>query len=214
MRAEQIEAGAYEGPEGPEFVDSTAPLEPERKPLFKMPNIREDLRALPSVFRSRRMLWVPLLLLIGGLGIVMAYPGLSPDTQGLASYYIQFFFAPPALFTFFMAGFFAPRASYLVGAVYGLIAGVFWAVAFSGVLPNTVPTTGAPVDPLMSTFASLGYGLLFGTLAGGLAGWYRDFLRGIQERGKARRAVKEVDERAKRREERQEARRTAKRPTS
>jgi hypothetical protein len=192
--------------------------EPERKPLFRMPNIRDDIRALPSIFRSRRIIFLPLVLLAVGLAAVLAYPGLSPDIQVYAGYYIQFFFAPPALFTFFLAGFFAPRASYLVGAIYGLIAGVLWAIAFTGLVgATTPPPTDQPVqavDPLSTAAFSLGYGLIYGTLAAALAAWYRDFLRGIQQRGQQRRAQREVDERARRREQRQEARKVAKqRPT-
>ena len=208
-----------DGEEGPDFVDATAPPAPERKPLFTMPNIREDLRALPSVIRSRPILFLPLALLLGGLAIFLALPGLSPDIAGIAGYYIQFFFAPPALFTFFIAGFFAPRASYMIGFIYGLIAAVVWSVAIlvvgrSAVIDPAAPASSAPLDTPAVILNMLVIGVLYGTLAGALAGWYREFLRGIQERGKARRAVKEVDERARRREERAEARKVAKRPTS
>jgi len=212
-------AEEFDGVEGPDYIDATAPPAPERKPLFKMPNIREDVRALPSIIRSRPILFLPLVLLVGGLGIFLALPGLSPEIAGIAGYYIQFFFAPPALFTFFIAGFFAPRASYLVGFIYGLIAAVVWSIAIlavgrSAVLDPAAPVSTAPLDTPMVLLNMLVIGVLYGTLAGALAGWYREFLRGIQERGKARRAVKEVDERARRRDERAEARRVAKRPTS
>ncbi|MEX2546877.1 MAG: hypothetical protein WD830_03715, partial [Chloroflexota bacterium] len=42
--------------EGPDYIDSTSPAEPARKPLFKMPNIREDLRVLPGMVRSKPIL--------------------------------------------------------------------------------------------------------------------------------------------------------------
>ena len=218
MRAQLVAEAAEEEAQ---LEDDAAPesSEPERKPLFRMPNIREDLRALPSILGSRRILLLPLALLVIGFLGVLVYPGLSADLQVFAGYYVQFFFAPPALFTFFLAGFFAPRASYLVGATYGLVAGVFWAVAFAWLsVVVAPPTPDQPVqstDPVMGTVVALAYGLLYGTLAAALAAWYRDFLRGIQERGKQRRAEREVDERARRREERQEARKLAKqRPTS
>lgn len=219
LRADQVDGAEIEGDEGPDFVDSAAPPEPVRKPLFKMPNIREDLRALPSIIRSRPILFLPLVLLLVGLGIFLVLPGLAPDIAGIAGYYIQFFFAPPALFTFFIAGFFAPRASYLIGFIYGLIAAVVWSIAIlvvgrSAVIDPAAPQSTTPLDTPMVILNMLVIGVLYGTLAGALAGWYREFLRGIQERGKARRAVKEVDERARRREERAEARRVAKRPTS
>jgi hypothetical protein len=184
--------------------------QPERRPLFKLPNVREDVRALPSILLSRRMLWLPPVLLVIGLALLLVGGALSPDVQNLVFYYIQFFFLPPALFTFFLAGFFAPRASYLVGLTYGLLAGVLW---FIGYVPVTaVPDVGSFVGSLLLTVA---WGATWGTLAAAFAGWYRDFLRGMQERGKQRRATREVDERTRRREERQEARKLAKqRPTT
>jgi hypothetical protein len=206
---------AAEDEEDEELGEATAQPEAPRQPMFKMPNIRADLVALPSIFRSRRMLWLPLVLLLVGMGITLALPGLSPEVAVFAGYYIQFFFAPPALFTFFIAGFFAPRASYLVGLVYGLLAGVVWAiVVLTGPPLPTVDPAVPQLTPVMLVINYVVIGALYGTLAAALAAWYRDFLRGMQERGRTRRAVKEVDERARRREQRQEARRTAKqRPT-
>ena len=200
-----------------EYAVSTGQSDrPERKPLFKMPNIREDIRLLPSIVRSKPILLLPLLLFLIGLGVFIALPGLPVDIQGVAGYYIQFFFAPPALFTFFIAGFFAPRASYLIGFIYGLLAGVIWSIAIVtvGNVQASEPATATADLPVVIANMML-IGILYGTLAASLASWYRDFLRGMQERGKQRRADKEVDERAKRAQERQEARKLAKqRPSS
>jgi hypothetical protein len=213
-RAQLAAAPEVEDPTEDVAEPSAAPA--ERKPMFKMPNIREDLRALPSILTSRRLVFLPLALLVIGFIVILVYPGLSPDIQVFASYYLQFFYVPPALFTFFLAGFFAPRASYLVGALYGLIAGVMWAVEFGGFIGPATTPTGEPttVDPVATSVVALFYGLVYGTIAAALAAWYRDFLRGIQERGRQRRAERELTERSRRRDERQEARKLAKqRPT-
>jgi len=215
----RAELAAEEGLEDEELeyaVSTGQSEEPARKPLFKMPNIREDLRLLPSIIRSKPILFLPLVLFLVGLGIFMALPGLSPEIAGIAGYYIQFFFAPPALFTFFIAGFFAPRASYLIGFIYGLIAGVVWTLAVLAVGTQVDPAVapGTVIDPPVLFLNMMVIGILYGTLAAALASWYREFLRGMQERGKARRAVKEVDERTRRREQRAEARKVAKRQTS
>jgi hypothetical protein len=195
------------------------PADPqERKPLFKMPDILGDLRTLPESFRTKPILLLPALLFVIGLALFAILPGLSPDIQTIASYYIQFFFAPPALFTFFIAGFFAPRAAYLIGFLYGLFAAVIWSIALIALSSTANPVTdpsAVPADPVMLVLNMLVIGVLYGTFAAALASWYRGFLRGIQERGAERRAQREVDERAKRRDERQEARKVAKqRPTS
>jgi hypothetical protein len=212
---ETIRAEAAEPENGEELEESAEQTaQPERRPLFRMPNLREDIRALPTMFRTRRLLWAPLLLLIGGLVGVLLYPGLSPEIGSIVGFYIQFFFLPPALFTFFIAGFVAPRASYLVGFIYGVI----WAILFGAgylAVGNTVQSTDAPIntspaDPVAVFGQLLPLGILYGTLAAAFAAWYRDFLRQMQARGRDRRAEQEAKERAKRREERQEARRTAK----
>lgn len=209
LRSEVLEADEAEDQD----LAADQPAAPTARPrLFRMPNVRADLRALPQMFRSRRLLWAPLLLLVGGLVVTLALPGLPAQIGSIADLYIQFFFVPPALFTFFIAGFLAPRASYLVGLLYGLIAGGMWGAIILGPGMATSITTGTPttVEPLVVIFNMLLIGSLYGTLAAAFAAWYRDFLRGMQERGKTRRAEQEAKERLKRRDERQEARRVAK----
>lgn len=209
MRAELVEAE----------VDDVQPGEPEavaeRPRLFRMPDLRADLLALPSILRSRRLLWLPLLLLLVGLILELVLRGLPTELGELAVLYNQFLFYPPALFVFFIAGFVAPRASYLIGFVYGLIAGVLWTLAAVAVASALGLSTDVGAGEVGSVLAQMVIsGVVYGTLAAAFAAWYRDFLRGMQERGKARRAEQEAKERAKRREERQEGRRVAKRPTS
>ena len=218
IRAEQ--RADYLAATAPDMTDEadleasgSAEVPTERKPMFKMPNFRADIRGLPGMFRSKPVLFLPLVILIIGFGIFLALPGLSPDTASFAGLYIQFFWAPPALFTFFIAGFFAPRAAYLVGFIYGVIAGLMWgsAVLLVGSVDSStgIPTATA-VEPVPIVLNMLVVGMLYGTLAAALASWYREFLRGIQERGRAKRADREVEEREKRRLERQEARKLAK----
>lgn len=212
QRAELLEDEAAE--EQQETVEG----EPAPRPqLFKMPNVREDVRALPQILTSRRLLVVPLLLLVVGFVVTLVSAGLAPEARAIADLYIQFFFIPPALFTFFIAGFVAPRASYLVGLIYGLIAGAMWSAVI--LISGAAITTGDPgaavvLDPGTVIPQMMVVGALYGTLAAAFAAWYRDFLRGMQERGRARRAEQESKARAKRRDERHESRRVAKRGTS
>jgi hypothetical protein len=207
-----------------EPLDSAATVDTnpaERKPLFKLPNIREDIKLLPTIFRTKRIVYLPLLMLLVGLPlfVLLQRNQLAPEVATIAYYYVQFFFAPPALFTFFLAGFFVPKGAYLVGFIYGVIAGIIWSIGFVLIGPDqltdpTNPTTATP-DMVAVVGTAFLYGILYGTLAAALASWYRSFLQGMQERGKQRRQEREVDERAKRAAQRQEARKIAKqRPTS
>ena len=205
--------------ESPETTQAEVAEQP-RKPLFKLPDFRADIRALPQVFMSRRLMWLPLVLLGVGFVLMLITPGLSTEIQGITVLFLQFFFVPPALFTFFIAGFVSPRASYLVGLIYGLLAGLLWSIIL--LVSDTDLTTGDPTvaptltpeDPASVVSQMLVIGALYGTLAAAFAAWYRDFLRQMQSRGQQRRADQEAKLRDRRRTERQESRKQAKRPTN
>lgn len=183
-----------------------------RPATFKMPNFREDIRALPSVFRARRLVWLPFGLVLVGFVLALLIYGLPAEQQTWVALYLQLFFIPQGLFAYFIAGFIAPRASYLVGGLVGLMSGALYGIALVATLP-----AGAEIafsDAASSVASYTVSGVVLGTFAGGFAAWYRGFLRQMQENGRQRRADQEAKERAKRRAERQEARRVVKqRPT-
>jgi hypothetical protein len=165
---------------------------------------------MPEVFRTKRLVYLPLVLLLVGLPLWIYGNQLAPEVASIAGYYLQFFWLPPALFTFFLAGFWVPRGAYIVGFIYGLIAALIWSAGFAISPPD--PSNPTALTPLLAS--TVLYGVLYGTLAAALASWYRGFLQQMSERGRERRAQREVDERAKRAAERQEARKLAKqRPT-
>jgi hypothetical protein len=190
-----------------EATPAPPPAEEPRKPLFSPPNIREDIRLLPQMFMTRRLLWVPVLMLLAGFVLAYFYytEAVPPDLQWPVEMYIQLFFFPQALFTFFLGGFLAPRASYLVGFLLGLFNGLLWVVLVMGLGVQVAPDV--PNDVLASNFVMIG--VLYGTLAAAFAAWYRNFLRQMQERGKQRRAEREAQERIKQREARRATRRGA-----
>ena len=217
LRAEQLEDETID-----EEVTAAEPVAtPERPRMFRIPNFREDIRALPGIFMTRRLVWLPLLILLVGFGIVLVLPAMPASIASIGDLYLQFFFVPPALFTFFIAGYVAPRASYMIGFLYGAFASVLWSIVILGpgggltTTGTTTETASATTNPLLIVFNMLIIGALYGTLAGAFAAWYRDFLRGMRDRGQQRRSEQEAKERARRRDERQESRRVAKgRPTS
>ena len=102
--------------------------------------------------------------------------------------------------TYFIAGFLAPRASYLVGGLLGLIDGALLPI---GLLLTSPPASDVlRIDALSGIGSYAVTGALFGGIAGWFAGWYRDFLRGMQGRGRSKTRQQGAGERAKRREER------------
>lgn len=184
-----------------------------RPSMFKMPDVRADLRALPSVFRARKLVWVPFLLVLVGFFLALVIYAIPADLQPWVAMYLQFFFVPQGLFAYFIAGFVAPRGSYLVGGMLGIMSGALYGIALVATLPpdaDVLIRAEAQSVAMSSPFT----GAILGTFAGGFAAWYRNFLRGMQKSGQQRRADREAQERAKRREQRQESRKVFKQRSS
>ena len=193
--------------------ESSAPTTPVTRPnMFALPNFREDIRTLPSVFRTRRLVWLPFGLVLIGFVLALLIYAMPEDMQTWVALYLQFFFVPQGLFAYFIAGFLAPRASYLVGGLLGVLSGALYGIAILATQPvgTNIDFSQAAASVASYTFT----GVVLGTFAGGFAAWYRNFLRQMQDNGRQRRADQEAKERAKRRDVRQEARRVSKqRPT-
>ncbi len=198
-----------------EAVETMA--EPAPRPsMFRMPNIREDLRILPEMFRTRRLLWLPfILLLVTFVAALLWIQGVLPTDLGwLVSLAVELLLRPTGLFIFFIGGFLAPRASYLVGAILGLIDGILWAalgflvpgstVGVDGTVQSTSPITLA--DAVVFVMVAV----VVGILAASFAAWYRNFLRSSQERARQNRVAREQERAAKAKADAKAARQTAK----
>jgi hypothetical protein len=209
----QREADAHATAEEPEAADSQQ-AEPEQRPsLFQPPRFREDLRLLPRILVSRRLMIVPPLIMLVGFVLTLIGDQLADDAAGMADLYVQLLFLPPALLTYFLAGFIVERASYLIGFLLGLLSAVLWSILIFGwglaAVGFVVPDEARVPFALQYAFFSL----VWGPLGAAFAAWYRDFLRRMQARGRARRAEQEAKERERRRQQRHEDRRSLKRPT-
>jgi hypothetical protein len=213
-----------DGADPNELDDGPEPTEPVSAPapsggiagMFSRPHVREDIRALPGMFRAKRTLWLPFAILIvtavlfGSLEV-----GLLPtDAATIVAILAQLVLYPTALFVPFIAGFLAPRASYLIGFLVGLVQAILVSLlnvlaatsATGSVIPPSSTTAGATspdlAGNLIPTFLVC---LLFGTVAAAFASWYRNFLRNSQQRAQANRIVREkaAREKAKDREREQ-----------
>lgn len=132
---------------------------------------REDLAALPSLV-THKALWLPVLITIASTVAVVATGGQDTVTALLFAYFVQ----TPALGGVFLAGFLAPRASWLLGAIVGVIA----AVGYVAVL-TMVPSALAPAAPDSAVIGSVAISAFFlspvmGALFASGAAWYRRFL--------------------------------------
>jgi len=133
--------------------------------------VREDLAALPSLFRHRS-LWLPILATVASTVAVVVTQGEDAITPFLFAYFVQ----TPALGGVFLAGFLAPRASWLLGAIVGVVAagGYVAVVAF-------VPSSISPTAPDAAKIGDIAIGAfiaspIMGALFASLAAWYRRFL--------------------------------------
>ena len=181
---------------------------------FAMPDVVADIKALPQVFR-KPLVWVPFGMLVLAFVLVLlivdeALPeGAVGDIAGL---YVSLTLPPTSLFVFFIGGFVATRASYLVGAILGafdaLLLTILYVMAPSlssnTQLQNTGLTAtqeqGATVT-LESLLPLWGIAILVGILAAAFAAWYKRFLRSSQERAKVNRALREQEQAKKAKEQ-------------
>jgi hypothetical protein len=148
---------------------------------FRPIDLRGDLRALPQLLRHPAFL-VPVIL----SGLSVALVPLVGSNAATATLYQYFSYSTP-LGTAFIAGFFAPRASYLLGILTALASVAFQAIAFSngsfgGLLVGAVdPTTKAPIAPRDVATTILSQALFIGVpwcaFFASAAAWYRRFLR-------------------------------------
>ena len=152
--------------------------------------IREDLRLLPTLLRSRAFLAAIGLVLVGAIG-AFAFPGYT----GSAFAWELLVWPGSALAPQLVAGFFAPRASYILGFLVGLAQGIVFTIfltTFSSRLGTTLPSDQV-TNLLTTSFVS---GPVLGTLFASAAAWYRRFLalssprRQPQSRGSGRPAAK------------------------
>ena len=153
---------------GPARVGFVAAFRQSIRPL----NVREDLVTFPAVATRSKAVWVPVLVTIAS-AVATAAAGVDNFLTGLLFTYFVVF---PAIGGVFIGGFLAPRASWLVGIVVGLVSAICYVVlGVSGQLPEpfaeqfTLNAAGASVSafvysPIMGAFFAAG------------AAWYRRFL--------------------------------------
>ena len=194
--------------------DTAAAAEPQSRPAFALPNIRQDLAALPQILLTR-WLWIPFaMLLVSFVLVLMLDAGALPagTAQDLSGLYVSLTLPPTSLFVFFIGGFLAPRAAYLVGALLGAFDALLYTLlfllvpdAFSGDQLQEAglasgQTAGQPLT--LSNLAPLwGIAIVVGILAAAFAAWYRRFLRSSQERARANRAMREQEQARKAKEQ-------------
>lgn len=146
---------------------------------FRPLDLRGDLRALPQLLRHWSF-FVPVIL--SGLAVALVpLVGLNPMTSA----FFQYFSFTAPLGSSFLAGFFAPRASYLVGMLAALASVGFQFVAYSvgpfgGLFQDFKDAAGNPITEAAAKQLVLSQALTVGIPSAALfaaaAAWYKRFL--------------------------------------
>lgn len=147
---------------------------------FHSPNLRADVAALPQLLRH----WSFLLpVVLTGLSVALM-PILGVGSLTLTFY--QYFSATMPFGSVFLAGFFAPRASYLLGILIAVASVLFQVLAFNvgslgGYLDLFVdPVTNQPLPRDQAARVIIEGAIYLGIPASALfaaaAAWYRRFL--------------------------------------
>ena len=140
---------------------------------FRPLNIREDLASLPWIATRTPALWAPLALTIAST-VVTAVAG---SNEFVASIIFTYFVMFPALGSVFIGGFLAPRASWLVGLIVGVVSATCYvALGFAKLLPGPFQAT-FDLSPQEAVTMSFVTSISFGAFLGAAAAWYRRFLR-------------------------------------
>jgi hypothetical protein len=109
---------------------------------FRPPNVGADLAALPQLLRHRSV-WLPALISIGTTAVLLTTRG----SDGISLLVYQYFVLTPPIGAIFLSGFLAPRASYITGAIAGLVGAACLAVLVAAFPAGNL---GGPAAPAAS----------------------------------------------------------------
>jgi hypothetical protein len=140
---------------------------------FRPMNVRDDVASVPWLALHTKALWVPLLITIAATVYVIVTKGQDVIAQFGFVYFIQ----TPAIGGVFIAGFLAPRAAWLMGAIVGFVSAACYSllvIGFASTLaPADQPTTAEAQNVALSAFL---LSPILGAFFAAAAAWYRRFL--------------------------------------
>lgn len=143
-------------------------------------NLRDDLRSIPFLVLHTRAIWAPSLITIVSAVAFIVTHGSDFLTQFGFAYFVQ----TPAIGSVFLAGFLAPRASWLAGLIVGLVA----AIAYSGVIAVVALGTSEAAAAQQAMASAFILSPVMGALFAAAAAWYRRFLQ-LSNPNRGRRAA-------------------------
>jgi hypothetical protein len=160
-------AAAGQGVGAPERPAPAGGIRNALRLAFRPLDLRGDLRLLPRLI-AHRAFWLPVLLAAVNAGALIAFQGRELITQFAMTYFL----IPPPIGAIFLAGFLAPRASYLIGLLVGIVTSFLLAMVVAAV-PSLFPPGANFGDALVSALLT---SPIAGILFAAAAAWYRRFL--------------------------------------
>ena len=186
-------------------VARAAPAQPARRGFagafrdaFRPLDVRGDLRELPRIALRTNALWIPvaLTLLSLVLFLVIRPEGRTDILAVVTIFLFQYFIVTPAIGGVFIAGFLAPRASWLLGAIVGLVSAACYSFLVIGGFMKVAPTATGQNLVQEVTLAAFVMSPLVGAVFASAAAWYRRFLQlSNPNRGRARPAASDAGRR-------------------
>lgn len=143
------------------------------------PDVRSDIAALPSLVRTRAF-YVPILMVLAGFAAILAAP-----SNPVAETYYRLVVLPPAMAPVFIAGFFATRASYLLGFIIATVDVVLYALLVLGFASSAAAGAITAQQQTDLVLSAVSIGPASGLLFAAVAAWYRRFLN-MTSAGRAR----------------------------
>jgi hypothetical protein len=147
------------------------------KAAYRPVHYREDLRFLVPLVTRTHAVWPVLAVTLFAVPLALSRPNVQGDSiLGL----LAFWLSPTPLLPAMVAGFLAPRATWLAGAIDGFIVGaglvIFLVLANGQTLPGEQI---APSGLFAASLQILFYSVPVGAALGAGTGWYKRFLAGM-----------------------------------
>ena len=182
---ETIEDAANTAPASRSTSSGSAPTGASRqggvgnafRAAFRPVDVRSDLRALPQLVRHRA-LWIPVAVTLASTALfIIVRPEGRTDILGVVTVFLyQYFVVTPAIGGVFIAGFLAPKASWLYGILVGLVAAVCYSFLVVRGFIGTAPTSETQNLARDVVLASFFLSPIIGAFFASTSAWYRRFL--------------------------------------
>ena len=168
------------------------------KAAYRTPHYLDDIRNIRQLVFHSKAVWPVLAVCVaGGIFSVYRISNGASNTDPVLTAIFQFLFYPVPLVPPMLAGFLAPRSTWLAGLIAGLISTMtlVWIFAMTSItVPGYVGNLSTS-SLLAITIQLLSTSLAFGLMMAALSGWYKRFLS-LTSAGGKRQPAKSASQRS------------------